>query len=365
MDYINQRGIDLFKKFINHLDNYSIMQVLERLMLPSPRISDDDGTDNNDFGDIQAFQTDKSEDDTGSSNICLACDWGENVAAMTLLVDIMIEDDSPDHVVATHAAELLVSCVHQKPLASPILQRLTSGTVLQKIVQKASVLGEGEAFTSHDTGMTSALLLLESIVLQLGGFGCVAPVNDSLSISFISQSAIANREHSFSAKTEGSVKSGSWSHAESNLQNLASANDLIALLPSALSMWDALLTHEVTKSWLVMNQMGKLMPMVGTSRLRIVRLIEALVLLAHPIVDEQLVKSNSIRHCLDLFFEFEWCSMLHQSVANLVVHGKIFISNLVSSFFYQGIGLRIAFPICLPSFGKRRKTRPSTIIPDK
>lgn len=319
MEYINQQGIELFNKFINHLDNYSIMQVLERLMLPSLRIPDDDGT-GNDCGDIQASKTDGSEDDTGSPNICLACDWGENVAAMSLLVDKMIEDDSPDHVVATHAAELLVSCVHQKPLASPILQRLTTGTVLQKIVRKASVLGEGEAFTSHDTGMTSALLLLESIVLQLGGFGCVAPVDDSLSISFISQSAIANRENSFSSKTEASVRSGSWSYAESNPQNLASANDLIALLPGALSMWDALLTHEVTKSWFVMNQMGKRIPMVGTSRLRIVRLIEALVLLAHPIVDEQLVKSNSIRHCLDLFFEFEWCSMLHQSVANLVVH---------------------------------------------
>jgi len=240
-----------------------------------------------------------------------------------------VEDNTPDSVLATHSSELLVSRVHQAPLTSPILQLLSSGKVLQKIVRKSSVLSDSEEFTSHDNGMTRALFLLESIVLQLGGFGCVPPVDASLSLSFTFPNSFSSPQTTTSqAQENGSVVSNCIENnpdeaAEGKPSySLANSNDLISLLPDSLSRWDSFLTHETTTSWQVINQIGQVIPMLGLSRLRIVRLIEALVLLAHPIVDEQLVKANSIRICLDLFFAFEWCSMLHQSVANLLVHGK-------------------------------------------
>lgn len=36
MAYINNGGLPLFKKFLHHLSNYSIMQVVERLILHQP-----------------------------------------------------------------------------------------------------------------------------------------------------------------------------------------------------------------------------------------------------------------------------------------------------------------------------------------
>lgn len=325
------------------------MSVLDRLLLPSPLIADGDYTtakasdsagSSTESSDVPM---DSSSGDGGVNNattetsVISLCNWGDNVEIISLLVDKLIEDNSPDGVVATHSSELLVSRVQHAPLASPILQLLSSGTVLKKIIHKASVLGEGSEveFTSHDTGMTRALLLLESIVLQLGGYGCVPPVDTSLSLSFTYPSSIPpSIPSSHIPDNSSTLDLMENNHPEimdskPNL-TLANSNDLITLLPDCLAKWDALLTHEITKSWQVMNQMGQVIPMVGVSRLRIVRLIEALVLLAHPIVDRQLVKANSIRHCLDLFFEFEWCSMLHQSVANLVVHGK---NNLLLVFF--------------------------------
>jgi len=252
-----------------------------------------------------------------------------------LLVDKLIEDTSLDSDLPSHASELLVSLVHQAPLDSPVLQKLSSGKILQKIVEKASVLREGEEFVSHETGMASALSVLESIILQLGGFGCVPPVDESMSISFVAESSEAKKDSENEPPPENTMN-GDISPAlhesdvqksvlanESKSNKVANANDLIRLLPDSLAQWNALLRNEVTNSWVVMNQIGKLIPMVGASRLRIVRLIEALVLLAHPVIDEQLMKANSVDHCLNLFFEFEWCSMLHQSVANLVVHGKL------------------------------------------
>jgi len=46
------------------------------------------------------------------------------------------------------------------------------------------------------------------------------------------------------------------------------------------------------------------------------------VLLGNPNVDAVavLIKSDCLEQCMNLFWEFEWCSMLHQSAANLVVH---------------------------------------------
>ena len=44
------------------------------------------------------------------------------------------------------------------------------------------------------------------------------------------------------------------------------------------------------------------------------------MLLGDPDVDSKLVQSDCLEICLDFFWQFQWCSMLHQSVANLLVH---------------------------------------------
>lgn len=36
MHYINEGGLELFRKFVRHLGNYSIMQIVERLFLHQP-----------------------------------------------------------------------------------------------------------------------------------------------------------------------------------------------------------------------------------------------------------------------------------------------------------------------------------------
>ena len=67
-------------------------------------------------------------------------------------------------------------------------------------------------------------------------------------------------------------------------------------------------------------QFSKKEPLLGMSRLCIVRLLESLVLLGNAQVDAQLCQSDCLEICFSLFWQFQWCSMLHQSVANLLVH---------------------------------------------
>ncbi len=317
---------------MNHLQKYSIMSIVERLLLPSPHIAECEIAPASSTTENSEVDSAEGVDNANNTSVISLCTWGDNVDIISFLVDKLVEDNTPDCVLAIHSSELLVSRVHQAPLTSPILQLLSSGEVLRKIVRKSSILSDAEGFTSHDTGMTRALFLLESIVLQLGGFGCVPPVDTSLSLSFTSPNSFSSPQTATTSNpaeekvpdelncTENYPGDASESRPS---YSLANSNDLISLLPDSLPRWESFLTNEATKSWQVMNQMGELIPMLGVSRLRIVRLMEALVLLAHPIVDEQLVKANSIQICLDLFFEFEWCSMLHQSVANLLVHGKV------------------------------------------
>lgn len=295
---------------MKHLQKYSIMSIVERLLLPSPHVAECEIATASSAAGNSEVDSAEGIDNADITSVISLCTWGDNVDIISLLVDKLVEDNTPDCVLAIHSSELLVSRVHQAPLTSPILQLLSSGAALRKIVRKSSILGDAEGFTSHDTGMTRALFLLESIILQLGGFGCVPPVDTSLSLSFTSPNSFSSPQTATSAEIPPSY-------------SLANSNDLISLLPDSLPRWQSFLTNEATKSWQMVNQMGEFIPMLGVSRLRIVRLIEALVLLAHPIVDEELVKANSIQICLDLFFKFEWCSMLHQSVANLLVHGKI------------------------------------------
>ncbi|GMI43050.1 hypothetical protein TeGR_g9501, partial [Tetraparma gracilis] len=58
----------------------------------------------------------------------------------------------------------------------------------------------------------------------------------------------------------------------------------------------------------------------GPTRLKLVRVVESMVLLASPQIDALLAPSGILPACLDLFFSFPSCSMLHQSVANMLVH---------------------------------------------
>ena len=102
---------------------------------------------------------------------------------------------------------------------------------------------------------------------------------------------------------------------------LAKASSLIDCLPLLLSSLSRLLTHPDTQTWeSPVQYSSKPQNLLGASRLKIIRVLESLVLLGLKEVDHILCTSDCLEICIDLFWEFTWCSMLHQSVANLLVH---------------------------------------------
>jgi len=291
------------------LYSHSILQVVQRLLLPiqhPPANNNNNSSTINDNGGGQVVggwagggDDDDDDDDDDDANI-FRCRWSETPESIDFLLDSLTgsgklaqSSDDPELRLyeAQNASEVLITVIQNSPLTSLTMISLTTDPCLERIVRAASTLREGEDFSPHDSTLTCALNVFESLVLQLGGYGSVA--TDATPVGILPAPAVASAETLLSE------------HLESALNNLGS-----------------LLRHESTTSWQSPTQFSKDEPqqILGTSRLRIVRLIESLVLLGNPAVDKVLCTTSCLGICLQLFWEFEWCSMLHQSVANLLVH---------------------------------------------
>ncbi|KAL7447274.1 hypothetical protein ACHAXM_010870 [Skeletonema potamos] len=245
--------------------------------------------------------------------------------------DCDMADDENDKAFSCsqHAAEILVTIIQNSSLNSPVMISLSSDPALKRVLDMASLSKsaslsnepneEGLEFVPYESIMTCALTVLESLVLQLGGYGAVGIEGGDNK----EQAAESNQTNlsEIGPHTPPPLTSLPLHHSSPE-QYTADTSTLIKHLPALLNELSALLTHPVTKTWLTPAQYtgGQPRQLLGTSRLRILRLVEALVLLGDASVDFDLQHSNILKQCIDLFWEFEWCSMLHQSVANLLVH---------------------------------------------
>jgi hypothetical protein len=275
-NYMNDETVmlPLMENMLKHLYSHSILQVVQRLLLPQP------------------FSSDISEDNTEpwQQPQHFRSKWGEEPKALELLIQSLLgrsslEDDLLQLYHAQNASEVLITIIQNSPLTAKSLITLTQDPYIDQIMVAASVTPEGKEFSPHDDHLTAALNVLESLVLQLGGYGSVTT-------------------------------------AESMDQPMASGDALIQHLPTFLTNLANSLQDRVCQSWSCQMQfsLDSEQPILGTARLRMVRLLESLVLLGNPSVDELLVQSRCLSICLDLVWKFEWNSMLHQSVANLLVH---------------------------------------------
>ena len=230
-----------------------------------------------------------------------------------------------------HASEILITIIQNSPLDSRVMLTLSSNPALQRIINlicpppsSPKTTEEVDDFSAHESIMTCAITVLESLVLQLGGYGAVATTTTGLTTTTTT---------SASGNNSGNESGGDTSMAEDNTAQMgrqssisevqeATTWTLIQHVPALLDRLSTLLTHPITKTWIIPAQYSNSQPraILGTSRLRILRLIESLVLLGDTAVDLALQDSDCLEKCLELFWQFEWCSMLHQSAANLLVH---------------------------------------------
>ncbi|GMH65482.1 hypothetical protein TrRE_jg3513 [Triparma retinervis] len=281
--YINAGGFPLFSKFLSHLSNYSIMTLVKRMMMPPPNQVDDDG---------ETWQIDPNE-----AEISMTCDWGTSPSYPVEIIKRM-KGESPTF--CLNASELLAAIIQQLPLNNESLKAIsgcqadqdTGGDCPIKTILEMAIpdILTTEDMTMGESRMTAALGLLEVVLLQLGGYGCVPPIDEK-------------EEQEMGA-------------------TLANTEPLLEVLKEkgTLKLCAEHLKSPICEGWKYKNQTGSVVSKLGTARLKAARAVEAMILLASPSIDQLIADSDVLDACLDMFFEFEWCSLLHQSVANLLVH---------------------------------------------
>jgi hypothetical protein len=306
--YMNQDGTRLLQQMMNHLYSHSIMQIVQRLVMPPP----------SSFLHQNEQEEEEGDDDDDNGPCFFSCGWSELPESIDLLLHslfIQNDDNNDDNNVLFYksksASQILIAVIQNSSLTSRTMVALTTDPILGKLCKTTYTLEPGQEFSRHDSSLTTAMNVLESIVLQLGGYGSVGTALDTSQDDQDESPPAAMINH------EEQNESIEMSPAEPQVAN---AHTLLHHLPNLLQGLSELLQHPATKTWTSPMQFSKSEPLLGMSRLAIVRLVESLVLLANPHVDAVLCQSDCLEICLNLFWTFSWCSMLHQSVANLLVH---------------------------------------------
>jgi len=325
-------GKQFLEALFNHLYSNSIAQILQRLLMPRPpSYGDDPGEESNDEGSHDEWPLHGDDDDDEDGELeeygGINCDWADSEIGLNLLLNQLMvesttsysEDEEEIKLNASqHACEILTTVIQHSPLSSNVMKQMTGGVILDRLIKCACGTTRGSApanFSMHDSTMTTAMNVLEILILQLGGYGTVPTGIPNCDFDEVDMNE--NNESENDGTKLG--RTGSLSILEPSKE--AEAQDLIRKLPEFLSCLCNLLKHSDTNNWKSQVQYSsRPQLMLGASRLRIVRLIESLVLLSIRDIDLFLCDSECLQICLDLFWTFPWCSMLHQSVANLLVH---------------------------------------------
>jgi hypothetical protein len=385
--YINAGGIHgrpaLMRAILNHLYSHSIMQIVQRLLLPQRPVATatpvGDGEDGERPDDelLAEQHLDPNMNGDIDDGPRFECDWSEAPEALETLLDILMGSDASQAAslessvnnssngsnngssfskkelleerrlnLSQNASEVLITIIQHSLLSSKTMLTLTLSKNLRKVVTAATILPVGcTYFSPHESLLTSAMNVLESLILQLGGYGAVGTmsvvlpeeeeedvtnadagqgtdvVDGDAEPSAADVDPDTTKETSITMETDTDQSNEESFEVQNKEPLIADLSTMIEHLPRLLENLAKLLRHPSTAQWKSPMQYSKsYQPLLGTSRLRIVRVLEAMVLLGDPEVDSYLVQSDCLEICLDLFWEFQWCSMLHQSVANLLVH---------------------------------------------
>ncbi|GAX16733.1 serine/threonine-protein phosphatase 6 regulatory subunit 3 [Fistulifera solaris] len=315
VNFINEGGASgthaLMESVFSHLYSHSIMQIAQRLMLPKRPTPPQPPPEDN--GAEIIAEEHQLEDD-----LAVYCNWSQSNDALNMLLNILTDPKPPSAPMSKeendefkldmslNASEVLITVIQNSMLSSETMLSLTKSETIKRLVLAATTIrcedGEESFFSPHESLLTSAMNVLESLILQLGGYGAVGTM-------------FLLPEEEGGQLMEGAV-------SEDHQHLIADLESVLEHLPLLLSEMSNLLRHPSTKKWRSFMQFSRSepQPLLGNSRLRIVRVLESLVLLGDAEVDAMLVQSDCLEICLNLFWDFQWCSMLHQSVANLLVH---------------------------------------------
>jgi hypothetical protein len=284
MAFLNKGGVDLLRQFLNRIDNYSIMQLVQRVMLPH----------------IPFSSLEEMESLSHSERAAYQCDWSFKEETCDLLCSRMLDHSNPD--VPGHISDMLITVLQLSPHESLFLSHLCESPWLGQMLEAA--------FTdSSDEGASDSTRQLQSNV-------SVASI--SVMESLISRLCETMNPFEYNA-TEKDVSAEDISQSSAKLSESVDkiSKVLIPFIPKVASRLRANCDGPICGTFNA--QSGKAYRRLGSKGLQLVKLVEAIVRLANDDIDAALCSSGALCACIDLMFAFELNSLLHLSVQRIIL----------------------------------------------
>lgn len=281
MRYVNTGGIRILESFLRHMDSYSIMQIVQRLMLPHIPFSINSDPESLHPNESQNYQ----------------CNWSYSEETCALLCARMLEIGNVD--VPSHISDLLITVLQLSPADALILSHLCQKQCVESIIAAAIV---DDTDTATPGGIPTpvqcvglaAISVLESMVLRLGE--TAGPFSDEA----------VQRDASVSAELQ---------QIKESVENFLSA--LLPYLPKINEQLQAYATSEPCGT--ITGQTKRIYPRLGHRGLQLVKFVESLVRLTNVAFDAHLCSSGVLASATELVFCFELNSILHLSIQRVVL----------------------------------------------
>mmetsp|Transcript_1429 Transcript_1429/g.1835 ORF Transcript_1429/g.1835 Transcript_1429/m.1835 type:complete len:819 (-) Transcript_1429:283-2739(-) len=294
--YINTQGAGLFHKFARHVANYSISQLIKRLLLPKYACVE---------SELFFWDLDAGVETERAGNSGLWCRWSQWPEVLPSLLD-QLRHLSADNDTSTcqHVAEIFLSLVEQPSLGSKLLERLTDGEMIETLLNH-TIPDDAENIEdpTNAQAMTAAAKILRSLVLR---FTSPAEV-----VVVLPMMGIAPTPMSTGSDDEGTDPPLTMTPRPPP-QHLTDA--LCSKIPK---MVQCIRSHESDEAFTMM-QTKQTIPKLGILRLELVRLLDAVMRLRDEKIDKCFEEQEALALVMDLFFKYEWNNTLHHAVASII-----------------------------------------------
>jgi serine/threonine-protein phosphatase 6 regulatory subunit 3 len=302
--FVNQGGINLLRRFLDQIDNYSVMQIVQRLMLPHiPFLMTIDPNDMM-MDDRQNYQ----------------CNWASIPEACDMLCNRMLDLQHVD--VPSHVSDLLITVLQLSPPDASILYHLCNPDCLKKLFTAAFACNaDHESVESPPSAVASvslaALSVLESLVSRI----CEAMVPPGIDNSYMidDSNTSANSTGTSDAAEREIIERDIDIHILSQLK--ASITNICAALSPHLPT-----VHKQLQSYLISSPCGRVatqtkssLPRLGHRGLLMVKLIESTIRLGDSDIDKLLCDTGVLSSSVELIFAFKFNSLLHLTVQRIVL----------------------------------------------
>ncbi|RQM11956.1 hypothetical protein DD237_007747 [Peronospora effusa] len=293
---LNKNSDKLLAGFAHHVANFSVAELLKRLLQPYQADYMDDCMDfpgmsmgfppsNSWYGGEDEEGLSESETPTASKEKTLT--WQSEPTVVDLLLTTL-EDMKVDSDAHKHASEVLVDIIHcgtraqqtdpaspassSAPVSFALLEHLETKEIADKLVALAvPVHGAADSSVSSMSGAISVLsaLLSRATNAQYSAADEVPPV--------------------------------------------------VACTVERLPQICTILQGDEVDAGTIRNQRHQEVPRLGLRRLKMVGLIVLLMQSKYQKVDSALLEQQAIGICLDLFFKFELVNMLHADIESMII----------------------------------------------